>query len=59
MIIRKATIEDFEALKKIKILSKKEEMKYSSTLKPLPEAKKYYFEYLKTDLNKENTIRDW
>ncbi len=50
MKIRKATLDDFEALKRFKILSKKEELKYSKTLKPLKQTKEQYFNYLKQDL---------
>ena len=53
MRIRKATLEDFEALKKFKILSKKEELKYSETLKPLKDTKKKYLEFLKIDLERQ------
>lgn len=54
MKIRKATKNDFEELMKLKILSKKEELKYSETIKPLNESKSYYEEYLKIDLKKTN-----
>lgn len=53
MRIRKATLDDFEALKRFKILSKKEELKYSDTLKPLKDTKKKYLDYLKTDLTRQ------
>jgi len=53
MRIRKATLDDFEALKKFKILSKKEELKYSETLKPLKNTKKKYLEFLKIDLSRQ------
>ncbi|MCH8328883.1 MAG: hypothetical protein IIB81_00650, partial [Nanoarchaeota archaeon] len=54
MIIRKATIKDFESLKEIKILSKREELKYSDTLKSIDRNKKNYFSYLKKDLTHKN-----
>lgn len=54
MIIRKAAIKDFEKLKEIKILSKKEELKYSDTLKSLGKNKEIYFSYLKKDLMHKN-----
>ena len=54
MMIRKATIKDFEALKEIKILSKKEELKYSDTLKSIDKNKEIFFSYLKEDLNRKN-----
>lgn len=53
MKIRKAAIEDYEALKRFKILSKKEELKYSETLKPMKDTKKKYLEFLKTDLQRQ------
>ena len=53
MRIRKATLDDFEALKRFKILSKKEEWRYSETLKPLKETREKYLEYLKTDLTRQ------
>ena len=53
MRIRNATLDDFEALKRFKILSKKEEMKYSETLKPLEHTKEKYLDYLKTDLTRQ------
>ena len=55
MIIRKATIEDFEKLKDIKLESKKDEMKYSDSLKPLSKTIDIYFEYFKAELNKKNS----
>ena len=45
-----ATKDDFEALKEIKILSKKEELKYSETLNPIDDNKEDYFRYLQKDL---------
>lgn len=57
MKIRLATIKDFEKLKPLKILSKKEEMKYSKTLKPLSGTKDKYLGWLKLDLGlKERKI---
>jgi len=55
MIIRKATIKDFDKLKDIKVKSKKEEMKYSDSLKPLSKTLDIYFEYFKAELNKKNS----
>ena len=43
-------MDDFEELKRFKILSKKEELKYSETLKPLKGTKPRYLDYLKADL---------
>ena len=54
MVIRKASIKDFEALKEIKLLSKKEELKYSPTLKQIVKNKENYFSYLKKDLSHNN-----
>lgn len=56
MIIRKATIRDFEQLKNMKFLSKKEELKYSKTLKPLSKTKDHYIRYLKADLDSDYRI---
>ncbi len=50
MIIRRATLDDFEALKEIKLLSKKEELKYSESIRPIEDNKEDYFRYLKKDL---------
>jgi len=55
MIIRKATIEDFEKLKDIKLESKKDEMTYSNSLKPLSKTIDIYFEYFKAELRKKNS----
>ena len=54
MNIRKATIDDFEALKELKILSKKEELKYSETIKPIEETKERYLSYMRRDLTIDN-----
>jgi len=50
--IRKATMDDFEELFRLRLLSKKEELKYSSTLKSIDSSKQYYKEYLRLDLTK-------
>jgi len=55
MIIRKATIKDFEKLKAIKLESKKDEMKYSDSLKALSKTTGIYFEYFKAELEKKNS----
>jgi len=55
MKIRKATINDFEKLKAIKLESKKDEMKYSVSLKPLIKTIDIYFEYFKAELKKKNS----
>ncbi len=54
MTIRKATGNDYERLKELKLLAKKEESKYSRLLKPLPDARRCYLNYLKADLAKRN-----
>ncbi len=54
--IRKATMKDFEELFRLRLLSKKEELSYASTLKPLSKSKHYYHEYLKLDLTKPDRI---
>jgi len=56
MKIRKATMDDFEELLKFRLLSKKEELKYSDTLKPLSESRKYFKEYLNLDLTKPDRV---
>ena len=55
MKIRKATIKDFEKLKSIKLESKKDELGYSNSLKPLSKTKDIYFEYFKAELEKKNS----
>jgi len=55
MIIRAATIKDFKKLKDIKLESKKYEMQYSDSLKPLNKTIDIYFEYFKAELNKKNS----
>jgi len=55
MKIRKATIKDFESLKEIKLLSKKDEMGYSDSLKPLSKTIDIYDEYFKAELEKKNS----
>ncbi len=54
--IRKATIDDFDELFKLRLMSKKEELKYSNTLKPITKSKHYYREYLQFDLTKPDRI---
>ena len=55
MIIRKATNKDFEKLKAIKLESKRDEMRYSGSLKPLSKTIDIYFEYFKAELEKKNS----
>ncbi len=50
MEIKRATKEDYERLKAIKLLSKKEELKYSESLKPIEDNEEYFYEYLNRDL---------
>ena len=54
--IRKATMKDFDELFKFRMLSKKEELKYSAALKPLSKTKKYFKEYVKLDLTKRDRV---
>lgn len=54
MEIRKATIEDFEKLKDMKLRSKRSERKHNKSLKPIDEVKRRYFSYLKKDLTFDN-----
>tara|TARA_Y100000310_G_C20307131_1_gene634485 strand:+ start:31 stop:495 length:465 start_codon:yes stop_codon:yes gene_type:complete len=56
MKIRKAIKDDFKELFKLKLLSKKEELKYSKTIKSLNESKQYYEEYLQLDLTKPDRV---
>ncbi len=50
MEIRKATIQDFEKLKSIKLKSKIAERKYNESLRPINKVEKRYSYYLKRDL---------
>jgi ribosomal protein S18 acetylase RimI-like enzyme len=54
MKIRKAGREDIKELFRLKLLSKKEELKYSSTLKPMSKSKGIYMRYCEADLEKSN-----
>jgi len=54
MEIRKATMQDFEEVLKIKLESKQEERSINKELKPVEEVKEYYKGYLRNDLS-----RDW
>lgn len=56
MKIRQATMKDFKELFKFRLLSKKEELKYSDTLKPLNQSTKFFKEYLELDLTKPDRI---
>lgn len=57
MEIREATIDDFDQVKGIKLKAKASERRYNKSLKPLREARKKYFSYLKTDLaNKDAAV---
>ena len=51
MQVRRANMDDLEALKEIKLLSKKEELKYSESIKPVDKNKEHYLRYLKRDLS--------
>ena len=50
MEIRKATMEDFDEVLKLKLESKEEERKFNEELEPVEKVKKHYEEYLKNDL---------
>ncbi len=54
MKIRKASRNDYEKLKELKLLAKREESRHSEALRSLPEAQRYYFKYLEADLTKRN-----
>jgi ribosomal protein S18 acetylase RimI-like enzyme len=56
MRIRKATIRDYEILKNMKLLSKREELRYSESLKPIRKTKKHYCNYLEVDLTRINRV---
>ena len=54
MEIRKATSDDFELLKDIKLKAKASERRYNKSLKPVPQSKERYFAYLANDLASED-----
>jgi ribosomal protein S18 acetylase RimI-like enzyme len=53
--IRRATIDDLELIKEIKLEAKASERTYNKSLKPIEQTKELYFSYLKSDL--ENSDR--
>lgn len=54
MEIRRATIDDFEQIKGIKLAAKASERRYNKSLKPIQETREQYFSYLRNDLSDEN-----
>ena len=54
MEIRKATINDFEQIKDIKLRAKASEGKYDTSLRPLRENRERYFSYLRNDLTNQD-----
>lgn len=50
MEIRKATADDYEQLKEIKLKAKASERRYNKSLKPLRQSKERYLAYLENDL---------
>ena len=54
MEIRKATINDFEQIKDIKLRAKASEGKYNTSLRPLRENRERYFSYLRNDLTNQD-----
>ncbi len=54
MEIRKATIDDFEQIKDIKLKAKAREGKYNTSLRPLRENRERYFRYLRNDLTNQD-----
>lgn len=57
MEIRKATIDDFEQIKDIKLKAKARESKYNTSLRPLRENRERYFRYLRNDLtNRDRAV---
>ena len=57
MEIRKATTEDLEALFKLKLKLKNQDISIDPYLKPIEEAKEVYKKYLIRDLKKQGTDR--
>ncbi|MBA7485420.1 hypothetical protein ES707_20966 [subsurface metagenome] len=53
MEIRKATTDDYEQLKEIKLKAKASERIYNKSLKPLRQCKESYFAYLASDLTRK------
>ena len=56
MEIRKATINDFEQIKDIKLKAKASEAKYNTSLRPLRENRERYFSYLRNDLANQDRV---
>ena len=54
MEIKKATINDFEQIKDIKLRAKASEGKYDTSLRPLRENREKYFSYLRNDLTNQD-----
>ncbi len=53
MEIRKADLNDFNELLKLKLESKEEERKFNNSLKPVEDVKDYYRTYLRNDLGSD------
>jgi len=57
MEIRKATINDFERIKEIKLKAKTSERRYNKSLKPIWENRERYLSYLRNDLtNRDRAV---
>jgi ribosomal protein S18 acetylase RimI-like enzyme len=54
MEIRKATIDDFDQIKDLKLKAKASEGKYNTSLRGLRENRKRYFSYLRNDLTDQD-----
>ena len=54
MEIRKATIDDFERIKDIKLQAKASEGEYNTSLRPLCENRERYLRYLRNDLTNQD-----
>jgi len=54
MEIKRATIDDFDQIKGIKLAAKASERRYNKLLKPIQQTRKKYFSYLRKDLSDED-----
>jgi len=54
MAIRKATLDDFEQVKDLKLQAKANEARYNTSLRPLRDNRERYLRYLRNDLTNED-----
>ena len=54
MEIKRATIDDFDQIKGIKLAAKASERRYNKSLKPIQQTREKYFSYLRNDLSDED-----